>query len=54
MARPARDDYPLLASRALLDATLGPEAIKALAEIDKWRIRNEADEKAWQIEMGSD
>ena len=52
MPKPAEDDYPGIANFAA--GPPGAQAIEAaliLSEVDKWRKRNEEDEKAWDIEM---
>ena len=55
MPKAAEDDYPELAQlSANGGATIRIEAALALTEIDKWRRKNEDDEKAWQIEMSDD
>jgi hypothetical protein len=55
MAEPSRDSYAALANLAVGPPSLVQrEAALALAEIDKWRLRDEEDEKAWQIEMSGD
>ena len=49
MAKPAEDDYPEIANLAV--GPPGQRAIEAalvLSEIDKWRKRNEEDEKVWR------
>ena len=55
MATPARDSYAALANLAVgIPSLVQREAALALSEIDKWRLRDEEDEQAWQVEMSGD
>lgn len=49
MTHPAEDSYPNLANLALsVPSPTQREAQLVLGEINKWRARDEADEKAWR------
>jgi hypothetical protein len=53
--KPARDSYAYLANLALaVPSPLQREAALALAEIDKWRIRDAVDEKIWDEQTCDD
>jgi len=55
MAKPARDTYTELANLAAgVPSAVQREAALVLAEIDKWRVREEQDEKAWRIYVPDD
>jgi len=55
MAKPARDSYPEMANLAAsVPSPAQREAAVALAEIDKWRVRDEQDERAWSAVVPDD
>jgi hypothetical protein len=53
--KPARDSYTELANlAAAIPSPVQREAALALAEIDKWRVREAQDEAAWAAVVPDD